>query len=387
MFPNSTALASGAMTPSHGRSNDMAMDHANNNGSNGRHLMICYPTKMVKAAMGFFTKRFSLHSKVYQHKTTAAVGHQINDILCLADPYFFLPTMSNYEDDNGNHNELTTSGTRALAKAKRDHRFLPCSRAMLDASVMLRCRDSIIDQIANTTDPKLQPARNLVYRLWKRDLYKCVATKHINMKDHTDCAIWKREEEDIVREMMALGGRHGMNDNGNNKGQDQTQQEVVRLHEDDFIVERCSMHHGCKDKNPLSKMRFLPKHLMHKLVAADINDLPEAIEEDESTYEALLPRLLQENSIRVYSVHANKSGLVSHVFSAWLEHIKSLDDDSPGPLNTTPELDKEEQERVAMLSQDSDMPGAYKNENGKTPPPSGWSSVVSPPLQKHPRMT
>jgi deoxynucleoside triphosphate triphosphohydrolase SAMHD1 len=380
----------------------MEMDQANiKNGSGDRHLMICYPTKMVKATMGFFTKRFRLHSQVYQHKTIAAVGHQINDILCLADPYFYLPTAMesgmSINDDNGNSSRTdSTSSIRALAKAKPGGGFLPCSRAMLDTSVMLRCRDSIIDQIANTTDPKLQPSRNLVYRLWKRDLYKCVATKHINMKDPTDVAIWQRQEEDIVREMMAFGGRHDMNVIGKNstgEGQDrlQQQQDVVALHEDDFIVERRSMHHGCKDKNPLSKMRFLPKHLMHKLVAPDINDLPEAIEADESTYEALLPRLLQENSIRVYSVHSSKSDLVSHVFSAWLDLLKSQhgQDSSEGRMNTTPELDNERQEEAAaMLSQDSESgTGAYKNENGKTLPPSGWSSVVSPPLQKHPRMT
>ena len=152
------------------------------------------------------------------------------------------------------------------------------------------------------------------------------------------------------------------------------------LQEENFIVEKCSMHHGSKDKNPLSKMRFLPKNSLHKLMAANINDLPEAVVADESTYKAVLPQLLQENSIRVYSRLSSKCDLVSHVFSAWLDHIKTQQccgfDAAMTPLQP---------QAAAMLTQETPASSIRSEDGGAAASVGGgrlsWS-VVSPPLKR-----
>lgn len=48
------------------------------------HLMICYPTKLIKPSMEFFKTRFNLHSKIYRHKTIDGVECMVSDILSLA---------------------------------------------------------------------------------------------------------------------------------------------------------------------------------------------------------------------------------------------------------------------------------------------------------------
>ncbi len=143
-----------------------------------------------------------------------------------------------------------------------------------------------------------------------------------------------KHEEEIKEEMLAIGGIH----DGENGVQ-------LTLEDTDIIVEKCNIHHGCKDKNPLDRMRFLPKTKMQKLTEP-IDSLPEARMVDESTYESQLPRSFQANSIRIFSRNPEKKGLMAHVFNRWLEEIMSEMEITP----TGEEIDM----RPAMLTQETD---------------------------------
>lgn len=110
------------------------------------HYQICYPKKCVTSVIEFFKTRAKLHETIYQHKTTCAAACMVNDILKKADPYFLLPT----GDPKVN---------------------LPISRAFNDPFAFERLRDSIIEQIASSTTPELQPARDLARRFQRRILY------------------------------------------------------------------------------------------------------------------------------------------------------------------------------------------------------------------------
>eukprot|EP00797_Seminavis_robusta_P020525 Sro3141_g344380.1 Deoxynucleoside triphosphate triphosphohydrolase SAMHD1 (431) ;mRNA; f:1948-3241 len=78
----------------------------------GKHLMICYPTKVVPTAMEFFRQRFRLHKNIYRHKKTDAVGYMVCDILKKADPFFRLTIPNNDASPStgeDNYNELPIS--------------------------------------------------------------------------------------------------------------------------------------------------------------------------------------------------------------------------------------------------------------------------------------
>jgi HD superfamily phosphohydrolase len=263
-------------------------------GANGKHLMICYPDKMVTSAMDFFKKRFTMHKNVYKHKVTSGAGYMISDILCLADPYV----------------RISASSNAFAAKAKLGCDSLPISRAMLEPSAFLQLKDTIIDVIYSSTDPNLAKAKELIARWQRRDLYTCIATKEINMNDSVERRIWNKSSDEITQEMLSVRGKHEITG------------EILELQEEDFIVERCNIHHGSKDKNPLLKMRFLPKEELWKLTGP-IDSLPKACEINESNYDAQFPRAFQANSIRVFSRQFDKNGLVSHVFTNWLAEVTS----------------------------------------------------------------
>jgi hypothetical protein len=229
------------------------------------------------------------------------VAYMISDILCKADPYFLIPIAP-----------LTGNTSRGGA-AKAEYDSLPLSRAMLHPGSYLRLRDSVIDQIAATTSPELEEARQLIYRLWSRDLYKCVATKVLRrQKRPSDRLIWEKSEDEIIREILSYRGRH---DVGNSC--------IVELNEEDLIVQKVEIHHGQKDRDPLAKMRFLEKGQLNKIAAEDYKELPEAVVIDEDEYDSHLPRTLMECSLRIYCRSKAKCDLVSHVFSLWWAEIHS----------------------------------------------------------------
>jgi hypothetical protein len=309
--------------PAHNSNNK----HAGAGPGNGKHLMICYPKKLIGASMDFFKTRFTLHSKIYRHKTIEAVSFMIADILCLADPHFRIPIAPLTGGDGDPHHpnhvggaSTTTTSTTTTNCDRYD--ALPPSRAMLHPGSYVRLRDAVIDQIAATTGPELDAARRLIYRLWSRDLYKCVATKVLRRHTRSaDRRLWDKPADEIVREILGYGGTHDVAAAAAGDGRGRGTANIIALKEDDIIVQKCEIHHGQKDQDPLTKMRFLEKDQLHKISGADYRDLPVASQVDEDDYNAQLPRALMECSLRVYCKESAKASLLSHLFSLWWQEI------------------------------------------------------------------
>ncbi|KAI2492214.1 HD domain [Fragilaria crotonensis] len=202
--------------------------------------------------------------------------------MALADPYFRLPPFAFGQP-------------------------LPLSRAMCDPQVYVRMRDSIIDLIEFNPDPRLRPAQDLIHRLRKRDLYKCVAARKIDLDNELDAILWAKSEEDIEQELLQV---RGIYENG------------VGLVRNDVLVERRKIHMGAKDCNPLLLMRFLPKRDL-RLLVNPFDDLPEALEASPAEYAAHLPKVYQENSIRIFCRGSEtKCQLLCHVFEAWVSECE-----------------------------------------------------------------
>ena len=247
-----------------------------------QHLMICYPEKCAEMCVSFFHHRFKLHSTVYTHKTTQASTFMIADVMALADPYFRLQPFAFGQP-------------------------LPLSRAMCDPQVYVRMRDSIIDLIEFNPDPRLRPAQDLIHRLRCRDLYKCVATRKIDLDNELDAIMWEKSEDEIEHELLQV---RGIYENG------------VGLERNDVLVERRKIHMGANDCNPLLLMRFLPKRDL-RLLVKPFNELPEALEALAAEFAAHLPKVYQENSIRIFCRGSEtKCQLLCHVFEAWLSECE-----------------------------------------------------------------
>ena len=312
-----------------------------------KHLMICYPDKMVGPSMNFFKTRFELHSIIYKHKTNVGVAYMISDILCMADPHF-LVSIAPF------HGSAGSTSASGIAKTEYDH--LPLSRAMLHPMSYLRLRDSIIDQIEASTCPELEPARKLVHRLWSRDLYKCVATKVLKThKVAKDRRIWELSPSGIVKDIVDFRAQH---DDGNGG--------TIQLIEHDVIVDKCQIHHGQKHKDPLSKMRFVEKSQLNKISAHNYKDLPEAKVVNDDDYDSYLPRTLMECSLRIYCRDTSKVDLLRHAFELWWDSIHEEMEMTVEPKTQNGNRDEWHQEphEVAILSQETDDEGDDQNGNG-----------------------
>mmetsp|Transcript_7979 Transcript_7979/g.23671 ORF Transcript_7979/g.23671 Transcript_7979/m.23671 type:complete len:499 (-) Transcript_7979:32-1528(-) len=251
------------------------------NNTNGaeKHLMICYPQKLISSAIDFFHTRFKLHRGVYSHKNSKPVEFMICDI-------------------------LTKSDLHQLIKTDKFPEGLPISRAMVDAGTYLKLRDSIIEVINNSDDPALADAQALTERLDRRDLYKYVTAQEVHGDYRPHELLWQKSEEEIRKELVEMKTRHG----------------DVKLSMDDVIVEKCEIHHGTKDKNPVSFMRFLPKREMPGL-NSPVGELPEAKECNEKDFESDTVRRFNKRTIRVFSRSRSQEtvDLLMHTFHQWVE--------------------------------------------------------------------
>lgn len=266
------------------------------------HFMICYPLKRVEAAMNFFKKRLYLHTVIYQHKKTVAVGAMLCDILCLADPYFRLET-----DDGERY---------------------PISRAVLKSDYLKSLDDNVLSLIYHSKDPKLAEARALFRNLKRHKIYKCAvdcpldiesmalndmegAERQAIQDSKRDRRVWAMSDKQIKDGMMLEKNRW--------KEASGVESEALILDANDFVIEKFYMHHGRRDKNPLSGMRFFDE--MNEKLIGPIEDLPIATECNYSHYSSIIPVSLQKAGVRIFCREESKRGLVNHVFLQWFERI------------------------------------------------------------------
>lgn len=260
-----------------------------------KHVMICFPAKLGEQIMQFFKIRFKLHCEIYKAKKTQAVVYMISDILALADPFFRIPTGSEFGDTASMKNDLPES--------------LPPSRAMLDPNCYLQLTDHVIEQILIAPGLELKPARHLIHRLRCHDLYKCAGQRAIILTEKVDQLIWEKDEIEIRDEMLALGGEY------------RDENDVpIRLEARDVIVEKCEMHHGAKRRNPMELVRFLSKEAMHAL-NKPMDELPEAKQLPTENFDGHVPNVPQRQAIRVYCRSSPvKTKLLAHIFQLWKLH-------------------------------------------------------------------
>lgn len=163
---------------------------------------LCYDHKEVINIAELFHTRWSLHRRIYTHKASQAIEYMIVDALVAADDY------------------------------------LGISKKISNPDEYLHLTDSVIEEINRSTAKELGPARDILQRLYLRDLYRCV--------DHSVYPSSEFTKEDIENLNSEFVASHAPDN--------------VELTADDIIVDWTRIHHGMKQEDPVSKIWFFSKY-------------------------------------------------------------------------------------------------------------------------------
>lgn len=114
----------------------------------GGAVRLCFATKEAWNVYELFHTRYNLHQRAYQHTAARAIEHMWVEALCAAHPHLRFPA---------------SDGTAVTMMG-----------ATQDMTAFTHVTDSVLLRIAASTEPELAGARALLRRVDTRDLYRCV---------------------------------------------------------------------------------------------------------------------------------------------------------------------------------------------------------------------
>ncbi|CCM00278.1 uncharacterized protein FIBRA_02308 [Fibroporia radiculosa] len=243
---------------------------------------ICFDIKDANQIYELCYTRFSLHKRIYNHKTAKAIEYMIVDALLAAEPHM------KFASDITNPQKY------------------------------LYLTDDLRARIEASESPELEKARSILGRIHKRDLYKCVDYKVFPWSRKDICEEYFTPEK-IVQAALA--------DNGD----DPDAFEHGELTADHVIVDLAKMHYGMKDKNPLDYVKFYSKQHPNTSERANLDDIS-----------LLMPSVFGEVLLRIYTKEKEFHGLVQAGYRTLLAQMpEPLPDplDSPEPRELTPPLE------------------------------------------------
>ncbi|KAF9507194.1 hypothetical protein BS47DRAFT_1398828 [Hydnum rufescens UP504] len=167
---------------------------------------IAYDYKDFYNVCELFHTRFSLHKRIYHHKTAKAIEYMIVDALCAADPVLHIAD-----------------------KIRKPLEYLFLT-------------DSVVQDIERSHDPALAESRAIIARLRRRQLYKQVDVKVLPVRFKV---LWEPHltPENIAAEAARIPLVEGI-DGGQ------------ALSPEDIIVDWSTLHMGLKEKDPMQYVKF-----------------------------------------------------------------------------------------------------------------------------------
>ena len=302
-------------------------------------LTICYPEKMIREAVALFATRFHMHQQVYTHQAVKQVEFMITDALELANPFIFI---------EGNKSERFPDGLYRI------------SEVIYDMKALSNLNDSVLELILASREEGLQPAKDLLLRIKRRQLYKCVGRTAYDRDD----ACHQLSEEEILQEILSQHQQIIHESNGTSCGiapfstnllesfEEEQESELLSenytvispddgipisaqfyqnsaspskqygLHNDftdlserDLIVEKMHIHYGMKSQNPVANLRFFQKNAIFPEDGNAHGALAKQV--DERVYETLLPRSFEDRSVRLFCRTIEKEQAAIHAFERW----------------------------------------------------------------------
>ncbi|KAF9262499.1 HD-domain/PDEase-like protein [Marasmius fiardii PR-910] len=275
---------------------------------------ITYNIKDLNKIKEVFRTRFQLHEHFYNHKTAKSVEYMLLDLLKSADAYMNI-----------------------ASRIRVPRNFLDLTEA-------------ILHEIKVSEQPELAPARKILARIVRRDLYKMTDWKLISYEKVDDFKrhITSQDIFDAIRKQFATTSR--MND------------EEVALEPSDIIVEFTTLHHGMKEKNPLDFVKFYSKYNPNNCGVAQPGD-----------YSTIMSQSFAEVMMRVYTKKPEFFGVVQGGYRAVLHQF--LD----GFSATIPGSSPTETQPIMLVSPLSTEPPASPRPHAS---PSTESSSQVKPISK-----
>ncbi|KAK7696469.1 hypothetical protein QCA50_001126 [Cerrena zonata] len=232
---------------------------------------ICYDIKDANQVYELCYTRFSLHKRIYNHKTAKAIEYMIVDALLSAEPHMKI--------------------------AERIH----------DMKRFVWLTDSILTEIQASTAPELVEARSICERINRRDLYKAVDYNVFPWDHKQQCQEYFTPE----RIVQAAKGLKTLDTDEHKLDEDS----VKALESKHVIVDLAPMHYGMGDRNPLEKVKFYSKRSPNACLSAEPGDIS-----------LLMPAVFGEVLLRVYTRDSRFFGLVQ---AGYRECLKKFKRDTP----------------------------------------------------------
>ncbi|KAI0285127.1 hypothetical protein BGY98DRAFT_947337 [Russula aff. rugulosa BPL654] len=243
---------------------------------------ICYDSKDANQIYELCYTRFSLHKRIYNHKTAKAIEHMIVDAMLAAEPYLKIASYIN------------------------------------DPKKYLGLTDDIKTEIQRSQAPELLEAQKILERIQNRDLYRCVDYKVFDwehrelLEENVTPAgiVAAAKKESSTRVKLPTPGVDPEIDNEENII---TPEDIRDLTPDKVIVTFSTMHYGMKDKNPLEFVKFYPKTRPNECFRAQRGDLS-----------LLMPNKFGEVLLRVYTKDVRFFGIVQAGYRSLVERMSAL---------------------------------------------------------------
>ncbi|KAH9061981.1 hypothetical protein EDB87DRAFT_1608653 [Lactarius vividus] len=240
---------------------------------------ICYSVKDANQIYELCYTRFSLHKRIYNHKTAKAIECMFIDAMLAAEPY------------------------------------LKIAGQIDDPKKFLGLTDDIRTEIQRSQAPELLGAQRILERIQNRDLYRCVDYKVFDW-EHREFLEENITAAGIVaeakRECSARIGQSAAQLDPEIDDEDDviTLEDIEDLTPDKVIVAFATMHYGMKDKNPLDFVKFYPKNRPNECFRARRGDLS-----------LLMPAHFAEVLLRVYTKDVRFFGIVQAGYRSLLARI------------------------------------------------------------------
>ncbi|KZV84599.1 HD-domain/PDEase-like protein [Exidia glandulosa HHB12029] len=229
---------------------------------------ICYHIKDANSVYYLFHTRFSLHKRIYNHKTSSAIAYMLVDAFLSAEPVLHL------------------------------------SDRVYDARQFRFLTDAVVTEIEQSKDNQLEQAQAIIDRIHRRKLYRTVDFTCLPWSYGTN-KTWIEGVtcENIVKHAKRLCLESEDDD-------PDLQRRGEELKSEHVIVDWSCVHWGMKNSNPIDKVEFYGKYGNTKPKKATPEDLTH-----------LLPSSFGEYHLRVYTRESKFFGIVQAGFRDLLKQL------------------------------------------------------------------
>lgn len=217
-----------------------------------------FEEKLAFTLRDLFALRAKLHKEIYQHRVVKAVGHMIGDAFRLAAPH------------------LCVGGASLIDCVVNPDKFLSLG-------------DWILDSIEHIAEPALFPARQVIQRLRRRELYRLVGSQSVR-SDSIHELLCPDRIASILRKALPSS--------------ESTFPDAPR-----FIVDTVTINQGRGSRDPLKSVRFYnPKR--DASAAVELRCL-------QDTTDLYTPRSFEEKTIVVFDRGEEPRGELRSAFEEW----------------------------------------------------------------------